>query len=159
VRATRRLFAVLSFYFMDYIENAVRCCNLLRKIYVPGCHFPGFPRLQELAHLYCSISQGIRGVHSGCSFPRDSTIRGVFSHVAGIKSSVLYGSNSYFYKARSGVSIRVAVSPEILRSGVSFPRLQECAHLYCSSNKYYNVARSGVSIRVAVSPEILRSGV
>ena len=123
-----------------------------------------FPRLQEFAQLYCSsnayynVACQIRGVHSGCDLPRDYTIRGVFSQVGGICSVVLYcSSNAYYNVARFGVSIRVAIYPEIVRSGVSFPRLQEFSQLYCSSKAYYDVARFGVSIRVANYPEIVRS--
>ena len=66
-------------------------------------------------------------------------------------------SNAYYNVARFGVSIRVAIYPEIVLSGVSFPRLQEFSQLYCSCKAYYNVARFGVSIRVANYPEIVRS--
>ena len=57
------------------------------------------------------------------------------------------------------MQLGVAIYPEITGSGVSFPRLQECAQLDCSSNTYFYVARSGVSIRVAIYPDILLSGV
>ena len=96
--------------------------------------------------LGAAISQ--RFFWSGVSFPR-------LQELAQLNCS----SSWYYNVARSGVSIRVAIYPEIVQSGVSCPRLEEFAQLYCSSSWYYNDARSGVSIRVAIYPEILLSGV
>ena len=84
---------------MDYIENTVRGCNLLRNFTFRGVFSQGagiFPRLQEFAQLYSTVA--VANIlmlpdsgfpYMGYSSPRDCSIRGVISQVAGISSAVL----------------------------------------------------------------------